>query len=358
MSILVLILLISPLFALRVSAQPLQGNWVVSGAQTVQNESITLDGNLTVENGGSLTLRNVTLVVDSSYDDQYGIQVLQGGSMFIYNSTIKPGASSKRFTFVVEGNDFVIEGTSLQGVGLCGSSDQSCYGTANNSHFERVGLVIFSSGAQVTGDTIFSCGIGLVLYGSNDIIHGNTIGPNDVGAITDMGLDEQITGNTILHDGTASTFIVYVAGTNGSTIAGNSYLQVSTSWSTYNEIYFVFLTQSNYDIVENNTVSSAVSAPGLFPVDVQGGSNLRIINNTETRAGTISLYTGANNFVESNTTPVIYLDHEYNSVVVNNTLTGLQGPYNVGGSASDLQDTVLGMTYSSGNYILNNHIDS
>lgn len=62
-------------------AQPLEGDWIVTGVEVVENRTILLNGNLTVEAGGSLTLRNVTLKMNVEQNGQYGISVEEGGSL-------------------------------------------------------------------------------------------------------------------------------------------------------------------------------------------------------------------------------------------------------------------------------------
>jgi hypothetical protein len=39
------------------------GDWTVTGNETLENRSLMLDGNLTIENGGSLTMSNSSLTV-------------------------------------------------------------------------------------------------------------------------------------------------------------------------------------------------------------------------------------------------------------------------------------------------------
>ena len=45
--------------------------------------SIVLTGNLTIENGGNLTLKNMTLILNCTFDGEFHIEVLDGGIMNI-----------------------------------------------------------------------------------------------------------------------------------------------------------------------------------------------------------------------------------------------------------------------------------
>ena len=72
--------LILAFFLLSLPAKTtLAQDWVVTGTQVVENDTIALNGNLIVENGGDLTLRAVTITMNNSYNREYGIRVKSGG---------------------------------------------------------------------------------------------------------------------------------------------------------------------------------------------------------------------------------------------------------------------------------------
>ena len=49
-------------------------HWIVNKTEIRINETIILDGNLTIENGGNLTFRNVTLIMNCFEDGEFGIK--------------------------------------------------------------------------------------------------------------------------------------------------------------------------------------------------------------------------------------------------------------------------------------------
>lgn len=61
---------------------------VVGNASLWENQTIILDGNLTVNATGRLTMHNVTLVINSTFDGQYGIFVEEGSRLSMYESTV------------------------------------------------------------------------------------------------------------------------------------------------------------------------------------------------------------------------------------------------------------------------------
>ena len=68
------------------------GDWVIRNGDDITriDQEIILKGNLTIENGGKLTFKNVTLKMDCSYDGEFQINVESGGSFYILENPI-PG---------------------------------------------------------------------------------------------------------------------------------------------------------------------------------------------------------------------------------------------------------------------------
>jgi len=65
------------------TSPPAHGDWIISDDTVVTNETIVLDGNLTIESGGSLELINSTLKMNVSFDGEYRIEVKNGGSLVV-----------------------------------------------------------------------------------------------------------------------------------------------------------------------------------------------------------------------------------------------------------------------------------
>jgi hypothetical protein len=116
------------------------GDWSVTGAETLENVCILLDDNLTVESGGSLTLRRVRLALNGTYSGQYGIRVRPGGALTIEaGSVLTATHDTGRFTFIVEpAASFAMRDSSLMGC---------CWGTPyQDTHLDTAGLLIQADG--------------------------------------------------------------------------------------------------------------------------------------------------------------------------------------------------------------------
>ncbi|HXW94529.1 MAG TPA: right-handed parallel beta-helix repeat-containing protein, partial [Nitrososphaerales archaeon] len=213
-----------------VASQPSQGNWVVTGTLVVQNESITLNGNLTVESGGNLTLSNVVLTVNGHSPGQYSIYVAPGGSLYIYDSTITAANLQDGYSFVVSGSHFVMKGSSIHGVGWCLAGLETCS---------------YNAGRYQQGSTTYP--YGLEVLTNNALIQGNVVSMN-VGGIGLSGLNEILANNTIESDPLLPISLQSVSNStiesnfvNDTTPFPNPAIQVS-GWSEYN-------------LFRNNTIS-------------------------------------------------------------------------------------------------------
>ncbi len=88
MALLMLVTTLIPMVTNEVGANgsgtypaPVTGDWVIANETSVWNDTITLEGNLTIKPGGKLTLSNTTLIFNCSYDGEYGITVEDGGEL-------------------------------------------------------------------------------------------------------------------------------------------------------------------------------------------------------------------------------------------------------------------------------------
>lgn len=75
--------------SLPAAAVTVSGSWTISSPVSYNNTSISVDGSVTIEDGGSLRLYNVTLILSEPTSLDYGITVDDGGGLFATASTFE-----------------------------------------------------------------------------------------------------------------------------------------------------------------------------------------------------------------------------------------------------------------------------
>ncbi|MDG6983480.1 MAG: right-handed parallel beta-helix repeat-containing protein [Nitrososphaerota archaeon] len=329
-------LLVSPLLPKIATAQPSQGNWVVTGTQVVQNESITLNGNLTVMDGGNLTLRQTTLRMNLESDGQFGIEVEPGGSLYVFGSTIVSSNAAYRYTFTANGSALVIKNTTIENAGWC--HDPSLYQCAfTNGNPAHAGVTVMSDHAVIEDDTFSNGSIGLMLTGSGDVVNGDRIEQNTFSALVMAGANRAMVANNtflqapqnsesddlLLSESQNNTIVDNTIGTKGPE-TGNSqgptdgikaFRGSSGNMIAHNIIAarargVAIFESDRVEVVDNSITFNE------FGVGAQSSPNFHVIGNT------------LKGFPQSGSEG-IFLDLSNNSVVANNTLSGVKEGINL-----------------------------
>ncbi len=188
---------------------PPVGDWNVYNDTVVENETIILNGNLTVYAGASLTFRNVTLKINSTSSQYYAIEVLSGATFRIFDldgdntttadaSVIERNNLSNPYFFrVYDGAVFEMRNSELHD---CGDA---------TTVVKYAGLYIETDNATIDHNLISNNYDGVVLYGSDATISNNTITWND------------------------DTGIMAIAWSNAT---------IKNNWITWNKIYGIWIT--------------------------------------------------------------------------------------------------------------------
>lgn len=366
---------------------PAKGDWIITQEQTVEDATLVLNGNLIVKRGAKLTLRKVTLTVNTTHDGQYGISVEAGGSIFIDHSAItsinpqprwssvpvehreagntwtsweyRPtGASepqSPRFSFVVRGESFEMRDSRLQGCGW-GEPYASDPKSLNKGLFlEKVSHIV------VEGNMFSNNFVALTLRGGNSpSILNNAFSSNDDSAFylleTKAGT---IAGNTF----SSNLFGMTVEASTDNAITGNTFAQHRES------AVWLFL-GSQRNVMSGNTISSPVGA--AWAGIAIGNVATHVVNSNTVVGNTISggwhgiaIYHSSNNSVKGNSIvdslSGIALGYSDENDIVDNDLS--YGPEPLISTSSGLvpqfvRQSAVELFHSSGNTVANNSISS
>ena len=153
----------------------------ITGEEVWEDQTIMVDTYLQVNNGGKLTLRNVTLIMGSESHSGF-IEVKSGGSLFIYNSVITDTENGYGCRFVAERNTtFVMRDSQWHGVYYAWWNEGFEVYTNNaiivNNTITGVDIMlIHTSSTNIANNTILNSLYPVILHGStNSSIENNTI---------------------------------------------------------------------------------------------------------------------------------------------------------------------------------------
>jgi len=175
------------------------GDWIINNVTHLRNDTIILQGNLSIENGGKLVLNNVLLKMNCSFNGEFGIFVESGGELEIFNSTITSTDYSNEkhpraiifYTFEVLGT-LTIDNTDISAIG---------YFTKDSDYFYRnrpSGIQIHSDNVIINNSYIHhNYYDGISAINSSPIIKNNRIENNGEGGIFLYGSSSLIENNTI-----------------------------------------------------------------------------------------------------------------------------------------------------------------
>lgn len=189
--------------------------YIVTGTEVIENQTIKI-GHLNINDGASLTLRNVNLLVSAQIEKEHndivggpdttGINVLPGGALYIYDSKImgvdygngfdmyiQSGASFEMKNSEVHdcGNEWWYGGLQLQGAENV---------ILENNIFKHTALRIFypASNVQIHNNQFIDCYSAIVLENDNNTeIIGNTIDGTARHAIAGWSRNTSVRDNNI-----------------------------------------------------------------------------------------------------------------------------------------------------------------
>jgi len=251
------------------------GDWTIGKSTYAGNETIEMNGNLIVNNGGSLTLRNVILIFKNPAPGEFGIEVNREGTLRILDldddpateedrSIIKPDDPKGQFFFwVKEGAGFTMRNSE---VSSCG------YEWGNDG---RSGLTIQAKSSTVENTHIHDCYDGINVQAELTTIKGCLISDNSNYGIIIQSQFTTVTGcvitdneNTGIYSGYMNTDIrECTADRNGggiSVVASNSNITDCTVLE--NDWTGIMLQGSNIRLMGCNASSNGGSGITLMMV--------------------------------------------------------------------------------------------
>ncbi len=296
------------------------GHGIFTSSLYYANETIVVDHDLDIDRGTSISMDNVTLVMNGTRNGSLKIEVLDGGSLFLNNSSIISKGQAYN-VYIYNNGTFGMKNSKLQGCGYKGPDIRS------------YGLWINSNNNRIESSTVEDCYYGLVFeHSSNNFLINNTIRRNTVGIYINSSVSDTITGNMI-YDNEEGGLIEY---SNINVISDNIIVNNTDHGLAIGP-------SSDVNFLTNNTISG--NGQGI--VLDNSISNSMVRNRIEQNVGSaISLESSQINFIGNNTLSSnsygLYLNHSNENVLSAN-------------NASFNHADGIYLDQSSNNYIANNN---
>lgn len=246
---------------------PGSGDWIINTpGNVVTSETIVLNGNLEINNGGSLTFKNVKLKMNCATNGTYHIYVMSGGSFYIYDLDNDPTTTNDASIITSNNPD------------------------GNHRFYFRVMTFASTTTFKMKNSELHECG-----YGQFDAMR--------------KGLSIEIP-NTIIENSLFSNNLIGIrVSGNRNTIRNCTFLDNSNGVQIY----------SRDNKIINSTFSNKGS--GVYISGQWGRYNKIIDCNMTNNSNGIRFYLNANNNLISNCT--VFKNRNYGIVFTNNVLSNI-----------------------------------
>ncbi|MGA1866628.1 MAG: right-handed parallel beta-helix repeat-containing protein [Thermoplasmatota archaeon] len=219
------------------------GDWVIENGDDIfwDHKMVLLNGNLTVETGGRLSLDNIQLKFNCTESGEYGLTVMSGGYLRVVDSVINSMDPAKNYRMVLSGS-VLFETVSVSGV----------YGDPEDPW--EYGIELRSSNIQILNSTFYRCmGDALNVESSSPLIKGNYFYENMGAAIYTNGTSSPlISGNQVYRQ----SFGIISGYYSSPTIEKNSIHDIGNNG--------IILNGFMYPRVSNNTIHDCLNGMLLW----------------------------------------------------------------------------------------------
>jgi parallel beta-helix repeat protein len=258
---------------------PVSGNWDINAGELCNPvvPSIILSGDLTIKDGGTLTLDGVNLQIDSNSVGERTIRVEAGGTLNIAYSTVSSTDPNLRYNFIIEkGAKATLANVIISDCGYDSSleNEMGLYIASDSVSISQstfrdnwVGLYIKDASPKIENSNFLGNMIGIYVEGGNakPKISGNYIsGKSD--NMNFVGTSPKFTGTLINLPGEIGIILIdSTAVVSGNTLSLNSFLGVYI--------------QSGSPTVQNNTIDHNTDGLRAYYSDMKVYDN-DFINNS------------------------------------------------------------------------------
>jgi parallel beta-helix repeat protein len=328
-------------FPFQAAAQtppPPLGDWIIEDDTVIQEENISVWGDIIVASGGNLTLIDCIVEFNCLVPSQYGILVEEGGRISFHNTTLGSVNENSGFTFEIQGAGLLdgchVGGMFDRGIDIYGDDVLVTNCWIHDNGWVGYGITLHDSSPTISYNSFTDNYGGIIIHGtSGGEIYGNTINGSEWGIAYFEESTTYSYNNTLKSNNYG--FIIYDLSkpvVTGNTIISNNYgVQVKhNSLSTVNSNYFegngyaFQAMESSICTLESNTIKRSLQ-DGVLTYD---GCHVGVMNNTITgsledgiQSQDSSTISASGNIIQGNAGYGILLLHESSADVHDNTLS-------------------------------------
>ncbi len=292
---------------------PAKGDWIITNDTYVSNENLVIQGNITIEEGGCLTLDHTTLQLNSENYGDILIWVKDGGILnIINNSLLKEGETQINYDFMYDnGSSGLILNSTINDCGWDdGGTFQSTGGLLiesdnliiENSTFENnyVGMVIITAAPVIKNNIIYdNIKYGIFLWRAPVHLIANKLSKNPVGILS-YNSQLTLTDNDVLDCGDGLRLSISDVTIYGGEVSSNDPGDCTTGTCSSDEtgkgIYLSYSNLSMENVLLSENSEGVISAFSILSVTNCTFSN----NNDNGILGEFSELNLYNNTFENN----------------------------------------------------------
>ncbi len=287
------------------------GDWIINNTQSYSSSKIILNGNLIIQNGGSLTLDDVTLLIRLLGNDGYSIKIESGGEFYLNDSVVTASYPELGYSYYFDNygylniqNSTVSEASSVH---FYDSSDDTSVVNGSVIKDNKQGIYFYRASPSITNSVITNnYNQGIYVRGSSALIENNTISNQNYGIYSyhNEPYSLKIKNNIIANHTHSGLYInSYTSGESpkiiGNIIENNSQNGVILGSSSAYLDDNLIRNNGNYGITsENCIINNSIISGSNYGFSTSGSS---IISNSIIFGNNYGIYSSGSTIVNDST---------------------------------------------------------
>ena len=184
------------IFIFFCSSSLLAQDLIISSNVIFEDTTIVLNGNLIIEDNGSLTLNASKIQINCLFEGQYSVRVDTSGSLIMLNhSELSAAENSFNYAFVCQGREFKMQNSILSGAGWGVFDELQGYPDDGTK-----GPFITSAKTFIDSSEIKECYTGLLLASDSAVVSNSHIHSNVIGGIKILSASHILIKNNLIED--------------------------------------------------------------------------------------------------------------------------------------------------------------